>query len=221
MDDDRNGLGGDEGGKVGLVRHHEDEGNEKDEAGDGVEEDGGDHGFGHLRGRLSYFLAHGDDHSGGRSSVGGVEETDAKGPSCRPSRVTGVEFTEYVGGFMAAVSGNGEHTDDDTDQAGKGPEDSEGVEPGQPFVAQCGHGVAQKGDGKEDEVDLVGFGGEDADFRLGFEDVDARDKEQGCAKVYSKSDGYVADDESPATNPGHDQSIGRRGKHKGLIVHAA
>ena len=121
---------------------------------------------------------------------------------------------------MASVLRNGKHAHDNANEAGKGPEDGKGIQIGQPPVAQGGHGVAQQGDGKEDEVDLPGLGGKDADSGLALEDIDARGEEQGGAKVHGEGDGDVPDDKGPAADPGHDQPVRGRGKHEGLIVHA-
>lgn len=61
LDDGRNRLSRDEFGELLQIGNDEDEGDEEKEAGNGVDEDGGNHGLGDLRGRVSDFLTHAGD----------------------------------------------------------------------------------------------------------------------------------------------------------------
>lgn len=161
-----------------------------------------------------------DDHACRRGGICGLQETDAERPAGHPagSRLKGCED---VFCRVAAVLRDGKNADDDGDEASKCPEDGGGVEPWQPPVAQGRDGVAQEGDGQEDEEDLIRLGGEDALAGAVLEDADAGNQEQGSAEVDGKGDGHVADDVQPATDPaGHTPPPGRR-EHKGLVVDAA
>ena len=57
------------------------------------------------------------------------------------------------------------------------------IEPGQVLVAKGRHGVAEKGDGKEDEEHLVGRAFKYTNTGSGFVDIDACHKEEGGSKV--------------------------------------
>lgn len=58
LDDGGHGLGGNELGESLQVVNDEDERDEEQEAGKGVDDDGGNHGLGDLSGRVSDFFAH-------------------------------------------------------------------------------------------------------------------------------------------------------------------
>lgn len=95
------------------------------------------------------------------------------------------------------------------------------IQPGQPAVSKGRHGIAEEGDGEEDEVDLVGFTGEDTDARLRFEDVDACHDEESGSELDRESNGNVANYEAPATDPRSDFAIRRWRDHEGLVVDAS
>lgn len=81
----------------------------------------------------------------------------------------------------------------------------------QPAVAKSRHQVAHEGNAEENQPDLVGLASKYADARFRLVDVDTGSKEQGSAEVDGKGDCDVSDDKSPATDPGHDPPIRRRG----------
>lgn len=67
FDDGGHGLTGGKGDELGDFWKHEADGDEEDEAGNGVEEDGEDHGLGDLDGRLLDLFTH---------TAGGANDTD-------------------------------------------------------------------------------------------------------------------------------------------------
>ena len=166
-----------------------------------------------------------------------MEEPDHKGPAGNPSGVGGVESGEDVAGAVASVFGNGKYANDDGNDTTKGPEDGKSlrrvsktlmlaggnayIEPGQPLVTKGTHDVAKKRNTKEDQVHLPGVALEDADTGFAFEDVDTGDIKEGGSKVDRKSNGYVSNDEAPATDPRGDFAVRGRSQHEGLVVDAA
>lgn len=60
LDDGRHGLSGNKLGETLQVVNDEDERDEEQKAGNGVDDDGGNHGLGDLSGRVSDFFAHTD-----------------------------------------------------------------------------------------------------------------------------------------------------------------
>jgi hypothetical protein len=125
-EDGGDGLPGHDGEELGEVREDEYERNEEEQAGDGVDDDRGDHRFGDLRRRVAHLLTHTNDHSRATRSVRGLQETDAEGPSVGPAGL-GLEVAEDVVCGVAAVFRDGEDADDGCDEAGEGPEDGEGL----------------------------------------------------------------------------------------------
>jgi hypothetical protein len=55
-----------------------------------------------------------------------VQETDHEGPSRRPARC-GFEVCKGIFGRVAAFLGDGEDRDEDSNDAGEGPEDGKGL----------------------------------------------------------------------------------------------
>lgn len=126
LDDGGDGLTGSQVDQVGDVGEHENERDEEQETGQGVEADGENECLGDLSSGLLDLLAHGDNHASGRSGVSGVKETDAERPSIGPSGV-GLEVGEDVFGIVTAVLGNDEDGDDDGEDTSECPEDSGGL----------------------------------------------------------------------------------------------
>jgi hypothetical protein len=197
LDDDGDGLGGRQ--ELGDFGEDEDEGDEEEEAGKGVDEDGHDHGLGDLGGGLADLFAHGDDHASGRGGVAGMQQTDHKGPAIGPARRS-LKVGKDVFGIASAVLGNGEDADHDGNDTSKGPKDGGSIENGEPAVAEGRDGIAEKSDAEEDKEHLVGLGLEDGDAGAGLEDVDAANEEQGGAKIDGEGDGDVADDVAPSAD---------------------
>jgi hypothetical protein len=124
LDDEWHWLGGQNDFlEIGEDEHQRDD---EEETGEGVDEDGGDHSLGDLDGGVLDFLAHGDNHASGRSSVGSVEETDTERPALGPSRV-GLEMTKDISGITAAFLCDSEDTDDNGDNTSESPEHSSGL----------------------------------------------------------------------------------------------
>lgn len=217
LDDRRRRLAGGEGDELGKVGEDEHEGHEEEEATNRVHDNGENHSAGHLGGRALDFLAHGDDHASRRSGVSGVKETDTERPASGPAG-RGLKVAERVGTAAATVLGDSKDGDQDGDQTRHGPVNGKRVEVGQVLVAEGRDGVADKGDGEEREEDLVRLGVPDADSRLAFEDVDARDEEEGRAELHGQGDGDVADDVRPATDVGSHALVVARGEHERLVV---
>jgi hypothetical protein len=119
LDDDGDGLRGEE--ELLDVGQDKDEGDEEEEPGKGVDEDGGDHGLGHLGRRLPNLFAHGDNHAGRRSRVAGVKQTDTKRPTVGPSGA-GLEMGKDVFGRVAAVLGQSKDSDGNGNDTSKSPE---------------------------------------------------------------------------------------------------
>lgn len=92
------------------------------------------------------------------------------------------------------------------------------IQPRKPLVAESGHSIAEQRQSQEDEENLPGFTREDTDSGLFLKHIDARDEEQGGAKVYGQSDGDVANDEEPAADPRCDAPPLGRSQHKGLVI---
>lgn len=226
---------GDEHGDVGKHKHERDH---EHQAADGVDDDGDDHGLGHLgRGPLD-FLAHGDDHARGRGGVAGVQEADAEGPALGPARGR-LEVAEGVGAGAAAFLGDDEDGDEDADEADEGPDDREGLEfllvtgtdfirkvktyiqKRQDLVTQRRDGVTQQGDSQKHQEDLVRLGLPDIRAVLLLEDIDARDKEQRRTKVDRQRNRDVSNNiRPPADIRRHSPVLGGR-NHERLIIHAA
>lgn len=244
LDDGGDGLTGSQVDQVGDVGEYENEGDEEQETGQGVEADGKDESLGDLSSGLLDLLAHGDNHASGRSGVSGVKETDAERPSIGPSGV-GLEVGEDVFGIVTAVLGNNENGDDEGEDTSKCPENSGGlshekfstlsfhtnqttpstreqnhsyIKDGQPLVAERGHNVANEGQTQEDEENLVRLAGKDADTRFRLENVDACDDEQSSSKVHGQGDGNVSHDVQPAANPAGHAAVLGRGQHESLVV---
>lgn len=81
------------------------------------------------------------------------------------------------------------------------------VEPWQILVAERGNQVAEDGNGKEHEEDLVGLASKDTVALFVLEDVDAADKEQSGTKVDGQSNSDVSDDVEPTADPASDTTI--------------
>lgn len=94
------------------------------------------------------------------------------------------------------------------------------VEIRQPPVAEGRDGITEERDGEEDEVDLPGLAGKDADARLRLKHVDAPDEEEGGAKVDGQGDGDVADKVEPAADPAGNATPVGGCEHECLVVHA-
>ena len=95
------------------------------------------------------------------------------------------------------------------------------IQNGQPAISVRTHEVADKGDAKEDEIDLVGLAGEDAHARRLLEHVEAGAQERGGAEVDGERDGDVAHHEGPPADPRRDPAVRRRRQHPRLIVDAS
>lgn len=136
LDDGGNRLARGESHEHGEIGEHKHQGHQEQQAANGVDDNGDDHGLGNLSGRVLDLLTHADDHARRRSGVRGMEETDAKRPSRRPAR-RGLEATEGKIGAAPALLGNGEDGDKDSEDSDKGPENGErlGVIASQPPVA--------------------------------------------------------------------------------------
>lgn len=189
LDDERHGLGGDD--DVLDLGHDEHERDEEEKTGEGVDEDGGDHGLGDLDLRVLNLLTHGDNHSSRRSSISGVEETDTERPSLGPTRVV-LEVCEDPVSITTSVLSDGKDSSDDGDETSKGPEDGSGINPGKPLVTERRDSIAQDSQGKEDQEDLVSLSRQDTDTRALLEDIDTADDEEGGTEVDSESDGDVS-----------------------------
>jgi hypothetical protein len=166
-----------------------------------------------------------------------MKQSDTERPSRGPSRVRVVEFGEDVAGVVAAVFRNGKDAYDDGKHSGKCPENSKSlfsiskafrrlweeshIEPRQPAVSKSRYHVAKESDGKEDQIHLPVGTFEDANTRLGFEDIDACTKEKRSGKVDGEGDGNVSDYERPTADPRCNPAVGGRCQHKSLIVNAA
>lgn len=126
LDNRRNRLTGSQGEKAVDIRQDEQQRDHEQQPGEGVQDDGVDHGLGDLRGRGAHLLAHADDHARRGRGVGGLEETHAKGPTGWPSG-TRLEGGEDVVGTVVAVFGDNENADDDGENTGEGPENGCGL----------------------------------------------------------------------------------------------
>jgi hypothetical protein len=218
LDDEWHWLGGQNDFlEIGEDEHQRDD---EEETGEGVDEDGGDHSLGDLDGGVLNFLAHGDNHASGRSSVGSVEETDTERPALGPSRV-GLEMTKDISGITAAFLCDSEDTDDNGDNTSESPEHSSGINPGKVFVSERRDGIAQKGEAEEDEEDLVGLSRHDTDAGARLEDIDTRDNEEGGTEVNGEGNRNVSDNVEPATDPACNATPSRRGEHESLVVDAS
>lgn len=103
----------------GDVRENEGQRNEEDQANDEVHDGGADHGLGDLGcGRLD-FLRHGDDHTSGRSGIGGVEHTNDPRPTRDPARVR-LECGEDVSCAVSALLGDRKDCADDCEDTDEG-----------------------------------------------------------------------------------------------------
>ena len=218
LDDERHGLGGDD--DVLDLGHDEHERDEEEKTGEGVDEDGSDHGLGDLDLRVLNLLAHGDNHSSRRSSISSVEETDAERPSLGPAGVV-LEVCEDPVGITTSVLSNSKDSGDDSDETSEGPEDSGGINPGKPLVTERRDSIAQESQAKEDKEDLVRLSRHDTNARALLEDIDTADDEEGGTEVHGESDGDVSNDIEPATNPASNATPSRRRKHKGLVVNTS
>lgn len=121
---------------------------------------------------------------------------------------------------MTPILGDGKDAYDNGKHACKGPENGKSVQPGQPAVSKGRHGIAEEGDTEENQVDLVGFTGKNANARLGFEDVDTCHDEKSGSELDRESDSNVANYEAPTTDPRSDLPIRRWGDHESLVVDA-
>lgn len=127
----------------GQFGHDEAEGNEEEETGDGVDDNGTDHGFGDHDSRLAYFFTETvfvsaksiqersavdlrDDHARGRSSVGSLEKTDEEGPPRWPASLW-LEISKDPGARVPAILCDRQETDNDGNQARHCPEDSKSL----------------------------------------------------------------------------------------------
>jgi len=215
LDDERHWLGGeDDFLKIGKDEHQRDD---EEETGEGVDEDGGDHGLGDLDRGVLNFLAHGDNHASGRGSVSSMEKTDTERPALGPSRV-GLEVTKDISGIATASLCQSQNTNDNGDDTGEGPKDGSGINPGKVFVSKRRDGVAQESEAEEDEEDLVGLSRHDTDTGARLEDIDARDNEEGGTEVDGQSNCNVSNDVEPTTDPACNATPSRRGEHESLVV---
>lgn len=94
------------------------------------------------------------------------------------------------------------------------------IEPWQPLVTKRRDEVAEDGDTKKDEEDLVGLSSKNAVSILVLEDVDASNKEQRGSEVDSKGDGDVTDNIKPTANPTSNATVFGWRQHESLVVNA-
>jgi len=88
----------------------------------------------------------------------------------------------------------------------------------QPLVTKRRDGIAQQGDGKEDQEDLP-VGALENTVALGIlEDIDTRDEEQCSSEVHGQGDCDLADEEQPATDPACNTAPLGGGEHESLVV---
>lgn len=124
---------------------------------------------------MFHLLTHGDDHAGGGSGIGAVQEADAPRPARRvPSRCH-LKASKHPICVSSPLGGDSESAADNRDDAEERADDREGVQHGKPPVAPSRDRVAEEGNGEEDQVRLPRAGLEGAgSFRV-LEDVDAAD----------------------------------------------
>lgn len=217
-------IGGD-GDEVGKDKH---QGHQEDEAAGPVEDEGADQGLRDLLRRPLNLLTHADDHACSRGGVCGVQQTNAECPSGRRPAREDFKVAKGVGSAAAAFFRNGQPTDDDGKNSDKGEAHGQGIDEGKMFVQQRRDGVANQSDGDEDEVDLVGLGGEDASSRhftrrlvqvwVALEDVDTSHQKEGRTEVDGEGDDDVAQHKRPAGHPCGQRAAPARREHIGLVV---
>ncbi|KAI6772914.1 hypothetical protein HG530_003872 [Fusarium avenaceum] len=115
--------------------------------------------------------------------------------------------------ITASVLGKGQNRDDNSNNTSKSPEDSGGrgevqayINPREVLVAERGDSIAQESQGEEDQEDLVGLSGHDADAGARLKDIDARDDEEGGSEVHGESDCDVSNERSSNTDNDHRDS---------------
>jgi hypothetical protein len=237
-EDDRHGLCVRVGKEGTDVREDKDQRDEEDKTEDSVHDSGADHGLGDLSGGRLDFLRHGDDHAGGRGGIRRVEHSDNPRPAGNPSRIW-LKCGEDIFCAATAFLGDGQDGADDgknTDErdvhggslrtsqykSGHVVRSNTYVQQRQMAIAKRRNQVDKYRDGKEDEVDLVVLGVENASRFTssisGAENVNAANEEESGAKVHGQGDGDVSEKVRPATNPGkHTAVLGRR-DHECLVV---
>lgn len=90
---------------------------------------------------------------------------------------------------------------------------------GQILVPKGRDGVGQEGDGQEDQESLISLEIRCDAVAIGIlKDIEAPDKKQSCTEVDSQSDGDVASNIRPATDPRGDATTPERRQNECLVI---
>lgn len=166
------------------VLKHEADRYQKDDSAGHVQQNGTNKRPGDLRRRLLDFFTHGDHHSGRRSRVGSVQESDAERPPRRsPSRLR-LKPAESNRSAIPALLRNRKNRANNRQRPNESEHHCAGIQHRQPSVAIRRHSRAYKSDSQEDEVCLP-CGRREYRVSVGVrEDVYAADEEERGSEVY-------------------------------------